>query len=74
VRSGKGLKLDEYFARWADPKVRLAGMDAAGQNAQKGVSAVALLHVLDRAGVFGALRAQGQRLRWPSTARQHPIA
>ena len=34
VRSGKGLKLDEYLARWADPKVRLAGMDAAGQNAQ----------------------------------------
>ena len=34
VRSGKGLKLEEYLARWADPKVRLAGMDAAGQNAQ----------------------------------------
>jgi predicted TIM-barrel fold metal-dependent hydrolase len=34
VRSGKGLKLEEYLARWADPKTRLAGMDAAGQNAQ----------------------------------------
>lgn len=34
VRSGKGLKLEEYLARWADPRNRLAGMDAAGQNAQ----------------------------------------
>lgn len=34
VRSGKGLKLEQYLARWADPKTRLAGMDAAGQNAQ----------------------------------------
>lgn len=34
VRAGKGLKLEEYMAKWADPKVRLAGMDAAGQNLQ----------------------------------------
>jgi predicted TIM-barrel fold metal-dependent hydrolase len=34
VRSGNGPKLEEYFSRWADPKVRLAGMDAAGQNLQ----------------------------------------
>ncbi|MEN9492461.1 MAG: hypothetical protein RJA63_2910, partial [Pseudomonadota bacterium] len=34
VRSGNGLKLDEYLARWADPRNRLAAMDAAGQNAQ----------------------------------------
>ncbi|MDB6050830.1 MAG: amidohydrolase family protein [Pseudomonas sp.] len=34
VRAGNGLKLEEYMARWADPKVRLAGMDAAGQNLQ----------------------------------------
>lgn len=34
VKAGVKLNLEEYFARWADPKVRLAGMDAAGQNAQ----------------------------------------
>jgi predicted TIM-barrel fold metal-dependent hydrolase len=34
VRSGKGPKLEDYLARWADPRNRLAAMDAAGQNAQ----------------------------------------
>ncbi|MBQ1763761.1 MAG: amidohydrolase family protein [Aquincola sp.] len=33
VRAGT-LKIEDYLARWADPKTRLAGMDAAGQNAQ----------------------------------------
>jgi len=31
---GKTLEVSEYMERWRDPKVRLAGMDAAGQNAQ----------------------------------------
>ena len=33
-RAGTAPKLDEFLARWADPKVRLAGMDAIGQDAQ----------------------------------------
>ena len=33
LRSG-ALKLEDYLARWADPKNRLAGMDAAGQDLQ----------------------------------------
>tara|TARA_Y100001001_G_scaffold44512_1_gene39565 strand:- start:16331 stop:17416 length:1086 start_codon:yes stop_codon:yes gene_type:complete len=31
---GETLDVAEYMAKWKDPKVRLAGMDAAGQNAQ----------------------------------------
>jgi predicted TIM-barrel fold metal-dependent hydrolase len=31
---GKALSVSEYTSRWRDPKTRLAGMDAAGQNAQ----------------------------------------
>lgn len=32
--AGKKIDLAEYMAKWADPKHRLANMDAAGQNAQ----------------------------------------
>ncbi|MDB5930756.1 MAG: DitL, partial [Polaromonas sp.] len=31
---GKALSVNEYTSRWRDPNTRLAGMDAAGQNAQ----------------------------------------
>ncbi|WP_235943680.1 amidohydrolase family protein, partial [Zoogloea dura] len=31
---GQALNVQDYMARWRDPKTRLAGMDAAGQNAQ----------------------------------------
>jgi len=31
---GQTLDVGEYMERWRDPKARLAGMDAAGQNAQ----------------------------------------
>ncbi|OYV01277.1 MAG: hydrolase [Burkholderiales bacterium PBB5] len=34
VRSGNAPSVEAYMARWADPRNRLAGMDAAGQNAQ----------------------------------------
>jgi predicted TIM-barrel fold metal-dependent hydrolase len=34
VKAGKAPSLDEYFTAWADPKGRLAKMDAAGQDAQ----------------------------------------
>ncbi|NML27629.1 amidohydrolase, partial [Zoogloea sp. G-4-1-14] len=30
---GQALNVQDYMARWRDPKTRLAGMDAAGQNA-----------------------------------------
>ena len=31
---GRQLDINQYLERWADPKTRLAGMDAAGQSAQ----------------------------------------
>lgn len=34
VKAGVKLDLQEYFNRWADPKVRLGGMDKLGQDAQ----------------------------------------
>jgi len=34
VKAGKGPKLEDYFANWADPKLRLRNMDNAGQDAQ----------------------------------------
>lgn len=34
VKAGKGPKLEEYFRTWADPKIRVANMDAAGQDLQ----------------------------------------
>jgi predicted TIM-barrel fold metal-dependent hydrolase len=34
VAAGNGPSVEDYMARWADPKNRLNGMDAAGQNAQ----------------------------------------
>lgn len=34
VKAGTKINLEEYFARWADPMTRIAGMNAAGQDAQ----------------------------------------
>ncbi len=34
VRAGNPPKLEDYFARWADPKIRLGQMDGAGQDVQ----------------------------------------
>lgn len=34
VKAGKGPSVEEYMAAWADPKNRLAKMDAAGQDVQ----------------------------------------